>query len=563
MSDSDRDEEEQYDFSGFGNLFDSLAQVHEENIRQAIRRFSILQSVGSEENQGAVASTPFVTPIGSSTNTPQITPIGSPRREFRPENAQLSQPSGSNSEPSLNQDISLTIQTLPLRSASSLQDIHLSYLSTTTSEIMATQAFDRALRTYTKVQKKVVKYTSDLKLALRNNEAAFHIEDLLATLEVEQEDMNTTGTEVNEFEGDQVNPSHKEEEWQDEWKTTHKKASAVIKLANAWKKNNANRAEPKGDVVEYEKLQVETFEGNPMIWPFWMETAQKIVAKMDIIDQRFWLKQKITGEAREFIGQYDLEKLPIDRIFIRLNSRYGQPHMKVKKVALETRDMVVLDESASISDIDKFWNKYMNIAGECKGMDLTAENLVIILSMLHLPPRFRERLETKMRETKEDYRFTRENTTDPYSLIKEEMLSIYPENKQKYCYSASPWPPTQNNHANYSPGNNAPYQPQSMENRGRSPRRNIDRTQYSDCTYCSGSHQSRFCQQYDTPLKRRDRLVALDRCRACMISLTQHQYECHHKARCSHHPGERHFWHLCDGPGVAHPGKQIMPNAQA
>ena len=43
MSQSDRDGEEQCDFSGFGNLFDSLAQVHEENIRQAIRRYSILQ----------------------------------------------------------------------------------------------------------------------------------------------------------------------------------------------------------------------------------------------------------------------------------------------------------------------------------------------------------------------------------------------------------------------------------------------------------------------------------------------------------------------------------------
>ena len=168
---------------------------------------------------------------------------------------------------------------------------------------------------------------------------------------------------------------------------------------------------------------------------------------MSIIDQRFWLKQKIVGEAREFIGQYDLEQLPIERIFERLNSRYGLPHMKVKKVALETKDMVVLDESSSIADIDKFWNRYMNIAGECSGINLTAENLVIILAMLHLPPRFRERLETKMRETKDDYKFTRENTTDPYSLIKEEMLSIYPENKQKYSYAVNLVPPIPNNTA--------------------------------------------------------------------------------------------------------------------
>ena len=253
MSDSDRDEE-QYDFSGFGNLFDSLAQEHEENIRLAIRRYSILQGVEVEVEQGAIASTPFVTPIGSSTNTPQITPIGSPRNTFNP--------TSRNSEPSLTDEISLTIQNLPLKSASSLQNIHLRYLSTSNSENMTTQAFDRAIRTYTKVQKKVVKYTKELKSALQNNEEVFLIDDLLTTLEVEQEDMNNTGKEVNEFDGENVNPSHKEEEWQDEWKTTHKNATAVIKLANAWKQNKANQAEPEGDIVKYEKLQVEPFEGN-------------------------------------------------------------------------------------------------------------------------------------------------------------------------------------------------------------------------------------------------------------------------------------------------------------
>ena len=549
MSQSNRDEEEQCDFSGFGNLFDSLAQVHEENIRQAIRRYSILQGVDSEENQGALASTPFVTPIGSKSNTPQITPIGSPRSIFNS--------TSRNSEPSLSGDISLTIQSLPLKSASSLQNIHLSYLSTSNTENMATQAFDRAIRTYTKAQKKVVKYTKELKSALKNDEDAFCIDDLLFTFEVEHEDMNNRGKEVNEFEGTDVNPSHKEEDWQDEWNTTHKNAAAVIKLANAWKQNKKSKPETEGDIVKYEKLQVEPFEKNPMIWPFWMASAKKIIRKMSTIDQRFWLKQKIVGEAKEFIGQYDLEQLPIEKIFERLNSRYGLPHMKVKKVALETKDMVVLDESSSIADIDKFWNRYMNIAGECSGINLTAENLVIILAMLHLPPRFRERLETKMRETKDDYKFTRENTTDPYSLIKEEMLSIYPENKQKYSYAVNLVPPIPNNTAHYNP-------PHGSGQRGISQRQNTERPpQNSNCAYCSGTHQSKFCQQYDTPQKRRDRLVVLDRCRACMISITQHQSECHPNANCRHHPGERHFWHLCDGPGITHPGKQTIPNTQA
>ena len=88
--------------------------------------------------------------------------------------------------------------------------------------------------------------------------------------------MNNRGKEVNEFEGTDVNPSHKEEDWQDEWNTTHKNAAAVIKLANAWKQNKMSKPETEGDIVKYEKLQVEPFEGNPMIWPFWMVSAKKI-----------------------------------------------------------------------------------------------------------------------------------------------------------------------------------------------------------------------------------------------------------------------------------------------
>ena len=37
----------------------------------------------------------------------------------------------------------------------------------------------------------------------------------------------------------------------------------------------------------------------------------------------------------------------------------------------------------------------------------------------------------------------------------------------------------------------------------------------------------------------------------------EHGRLCAPRARCSDHPGEKHFWHLCDGPTVRHPGSQF------
>ena len=146
------------------------------------------------------------------------------------------------------------------------------------------------------------------------------------------------------------------------------------------------------------------------------------------------------------------------------------------------------------------------------------------------------------------------------------MLSFYTENNQNHNFSTSPSISNQDT----TPGGGSNYRTPIIANgsgsqgRGRGQIQSIgQQQQYLSCLYCNGSHQGRFCQQYDTPQKRRDRLVAIDRCRACMICMPLHEAECHHKAKCSHHPGERHFWHLCDGPEFTHPGKQPTATGQA
>ena len=206
----------------------------------------------------------------------------------------------------------------------------------------------------------------------------------------------------------------------------------------------------------------------------------------------------------------------------------------------------------------------MNIAGEGAGLNLSAQNLTIILTMLHLPPRFRERLESKMRETKQDYKFTREDTTTPYSLVREEMLSLYPEIKQNHSFVTSPSIAdeaiTSGTSSNYRTLNTV-YGSRNQP-RGREAQNNRQQL-YRNCLYCNGNHEGRVCQQYDTPQKRRDRLVVINRCRACMKPMSFHESECNPNAKCSNHPEETHYWHLCDGPNSIHPGKQTIATGQA
>ena len=138
------------------------------------------------------------------------------------------------------------------------------------------------------------------------------------------------------------------------------------------------------------------------------------------------------------VGDHNIEDKTIKQIFEILEDNFGQPHMRAKQVAMDTNEMVVLDESSAMEDIETFWNKYMNLAEQCKGENVSGENLIIMLAMLHLPPKFRERLEVKMREKKANYKFSRMDATKPFSLVKEEMLSKYPRTSTKHIYTTSP-----------------------------------------------------------------------------------------------------------------------------
>ena len=66
---------------------------------------------------------------------------------------------------------------------------------------------------------------------------------------------------------------------------------------------------------------------------------------------------------------------------------------------------------------------------------------------------------------------------------------------------------------------------------------------YTDCTY-------------NTPKKRRERLVALGRCQACLVPTNEHGTECADRAKCNDHPREKHVYWTCDGPNSNHPGPQ-------
>ena len=71
----------------------------------------------------------------------------------------------------------------------------------------------------------------------------------------------------------------------------------------------------------------------------------------------------------------------------------------------------------------------------------------------------------------------------------------------------------------------------------------IRHEKYSDCPY-------------NTPEKRRKRLVELEICQACGVRKKEHGTECSHRARCFVHPGESHYHFLCDGEKSTHPGPQ-------
>ena len=77
------------------------------------------------------------------------------------------------------------------------------------------------------------------------------------------------------------------------------------------------------------------------------------------------------------------------------------------------------------------------------------------------------------------------------------------------------------------------------------------------CMFCYPKRHNYYSEcPYDTPDKKRKKLVELEKCQACTMPKKEHGSECSHRARCREHPGEKHYHWLCDGENTTHPGPQ-------
>ena len=573
MSTPDNTDERTIDFSGFTALFNDLER-HEENIRVALSRFSSLH--GSDE---PLSSTPLGSPVRS-LETPHVTPFGSPKSSIAIESSQCTNQARSNSEPSLTADINLAISCLPVTSGTSLQDIYLNNKPIAVTRIMAPTAgqkkHEKALIAFNKIYNKVTKLCIDLDTALKDTETdLYHLRRLTTKLETSAEIMVSKEKIIEEFDEDDFSEDFEEDKFYDEFEEACTEAKSLIKCGNAEidKKDaailQASTMTAVDQTYKYEKIQVEPFEGDHTIWPYWREQAKDVIKGMSPLKQRMWLITKIQGDAKEFIGITNLNTLTINQIFARLNANYGQPHMRAKTIAIANKDMVPLDENATMHEIEKFWNRSMNVADQCAELKITAESLTITHALLHLPPKFRERLEVKMREVKADYNFIRADAVTPFNLVKAEMLSSYPDAGSVHLYTASPVnlsrqvtlgvSGTSSGTAGRGRGQFNPNSTVRGEVRGRgnSGYSSGYNNSFRKCIYCNENHTNEECHQYETPQQKRDRLVVLEKCRACMRDEQEHGRLCAPRARCSDHPGEKHFWHLCDGPTVRHPGSQF------
>ena len=76
------------------------------------------------------------------------------------------------------------------------------------------------------------------------------------------------------------------------------------------------------------------------------------------------------------------------------------------------------------------------------------------------------------------------------------------------------------------------------------------------CIMCKPErHRWTECK-FNTPQKRRDRLVVVGRCQACLLPVDTHGFNCSTNARCNDHPNDNHVHWTCDGRGTVHPGPQ-------
>ena len=290
--------------------------------------------------------------------------------------------------------------------------------------------------------------------------------------------------------------------------------------------------------------------GNFGIWEEnWLKLARHSGLNEECLGIK--LRDNIKGRAYAYIGETGMQTYTKDELMRKLKLRYNIPWVKTQAASRKLMELEA--PSSSIGSIVKYVDGVREAIDACSRADLTLEHVFLNICLDNLPIIIKGQLSKGLARIHPDYKFTKETFEKEFS------------HATSLCASM----PVTSRMSMLSMGSEKVSEVETMgmgaTGVGNSQRvgefkkpRTFDseKTKKPVCILCSPARHWHSECIFNTPAKRRKRLVLIGRCQACTTPVGEHGRLCSHKARCREHPGGRHVHWTCDGASTTHPGPQ-------
>ena len=210
--------------------------------------------------------------------------------------------------------------------------------------------------------------------------------------------------------------------------------------------------------------------------------------------------------------------------------------------------MEIQPPSDSESSVIKYVDAIREAVDISDRAGLSIENLFFNICVDNLPERIRVPLVKGLEPVHKDFKFKKETFESEFSRVMA-LLKHNTSERTSAMFSSNTL--SRGNYGSNSNGSN------NVSNNVSNNNNNYNISSVSPiCVMCQPErHRWTECK-FNTPQKRRDRLVVVGRCQACLIPADTHGVNCSTNARCKDHPNENHVHWTCDGRGTVHPGPQ-------
>ena len=306
--------------------------------------------------------------------------------------------------------------------------------------------------------------------------------------------------------------------------------------------------------MKFGDLKLPEFSGDYPEYAGFEANFRKLIdagGKMNDDVKATFLLDKITGDARDYLGNDGVEEKTYEEIWTELRSRYGKP-WRVTRASVKKYNEITTP-SDDPREVSKYWNQMIESCKTAERLGLTATSVILNTALLGLPSDYRKEMDDKLKVVSKDFKLTRDMVAEPFN----DVIAGQVERSSKAITTLSFNTAVSNssNGGSNSGSNSNGHKNNSNQKKywkGKGYRGN--NTLY--CLLCNGKANPKtgFCPVYPRGLKARERMRVLGRCIACSTLNSEHGAYCSHRVSCRDHPGQYHSYWLCDGK--PHPGWQ-------